>query len=81
MQLWAAIQTDQFGRHLYLFRARRRPSREAVCRCLRLPGIEELQLVPIDPETLPMVSEEGPEQTRAQEGPQRVDRDRPWSGS
>lgn len=81
MQLWAAIQTDQFGRHLYLFRAGGLPSREAVGRCLRLTGTSELQLVPIDTETLPVVSEEGPEQTRAQEGPVRVDRDRPWSGS
>jgi hypothetical protein len=81
MQLWAAIQTDQFGRHLYLFRARRAPSKAAVGRCLRLGGTEDLQLVPIDPETLPVVSEEGPESTRAQEGPVRVDRDEPWRGS
>lgn len=81
MQLWAAIQTDRFGRHLYLFRAGGLPSREAVGRCLRLSGAEDLQLVPIDPDQVPVVSEEGPEQTRAQEGPPRVDRDRPWSGS
>jgi hypothetical protein len=81
VRLWAAIQTDRFGRHLYLFRAGGLPSREAVCRCLRLSGAEALTLVPIDPETLPVVSEEAAAMTRSQEGPPRVDKDQPWSGS